>query len=165
MNLLLIDELIILAATGVYRFLPAYLANASALVFGGGRAVDGNRLFLDGKPLLGSHKTVRGSVAGIIAGLLVGIAQGDATLGFLMGVGSVFGDMVGAFIKRRLSMPPGTPFPGLDQFDFIVGAYAVSSPILHLSSTSIMLILICTPAIHIVANYLSCAMGIKKIPW
>jgi CDP-2,3-bis-(O-geranylgeranyl)-sn-glycerol synthase len=164
-NLLLIEELVILAAIGIYKFLPAYLANASALVFGGGRTIDGNRLFIDGKPLLGSHKTVRGSVAGIIAGLFVGTIQGDAFLGLLMGVGSILGDLVGAFFKRRLSMPPGKPFPGLDQFDFIVGAYFTSSPILHLPLTSIMLVFICTPAIHIVSNYLSCIIGIKKVPW
>ncbi|MBO3802315.1 MAG: CDP-2,3-bis-(O-geranylgeranyl)-sn-glycerol synthase [Candidatus Brockarchaeota archaeon] len=160
-----IEDIVMLAAVGVYRFLPAYLANASALAFGGGRALDGNRLFLDGKPLLGSHKTLRGFAAGIAAGTFVGLVQGDAPVGLAMGFGAVLGDAVGAFLKRRLSIPPGEPFPGLDQFDFLIGAYAVSFPILALPPASVLLVFICTPAIHVVSNYVSCALGIKKVPW
>jgi len=162
---LLIEDLVQLAAIGIFSFLPAYLANASALAFGGGRAIDGNRLFVDGKPMLGSHKTVRGFMAGLATGVLVGLVQGKPLLGFAMGFGAVLGDVAGAFIKRRLSLPPGTPLPGLDQFDFLIGAYAVSSPILDLPPASIALVFICTPAIHVISNYISYMIGIKKVPW
>jgi CDP-2,3-bis-(O-geranylgeranyl)-sn-glycerol synthase len=39
---------------------PSYVANAAPLLFGGGRPLDGGRNFVDGNPIFGSHKTVRG---------------------------------------------------------------------------------------------------------
>jgi CDP-2,3-bis-(O-geranylgeranyl)-sn-glycerol synthase len=162
---MMIEDLLYLGALGVYTFLPAYLANASAMAFGGGRTIDGGRLFIDGKPLFGSHKTVRGFVAGMIAGSLVGTVQGDALLGLLMGLGAILGDLAGAFLKRRLSLAPGAPLPAIDQFDFLLGAYALSSPLLRLLSSSILLVFICTPAVHVISNYISCLLGIKEVPW
>jgi CDP-2,3-bis-(O-geranylgeranyl)-sn-glycerol synthase len=150
-----IEDLALKGAVAIYSFLPAYLANASAMAFGGGRTIDGGRLFADGKPIFGSHKTVRGAIAGVIAGSLVGAIQGEAVLG----------DLAGAFLKRRLSLEPGSPFPVLDQFDFLLMACLFSSPVLQLPPSSILLVFICTPAIHVVSNYFSCLLGMKEVPW
>jgi len=162
---MLIEELILQGAVAIYRFLPAYLANASAMAFGGGRTIDGGRLFVDGKPIFGSHKTVRGAMAGVIAGSMVGLAQGDVVLGILMGLGAIIGDLAGAFLKRRLSLAPGAPLPVMDQFDFLFAAYLFSSYSLQLPPSSILLVFICTPAVHAVSNYFSCLLGIKEVPW
>lgn len=39
---------------------PAYLSNASMVFTGGGRPIDGGKLFRDGRRILGDHKTVNG---------------------------------------------------------------------------------------------------------
>ncbi|MBY8984037.1 MAG: CDP-archaeol synthase [Candidatus Lokiarchaeota archaeon] len=39
---------------------PAYISNASMVITGGGRPIDGGKLFRDGKRILGDHKTVKG---------------------------------------------------------------------------------------------------------
>ena len=39
---------------------PAYISNASMVFTGGGRPIDGGKLFRDGKRILGDHKTVKG---------------------------------------------------------------------------------------------------------
>jgi len=39
---------------------PAYLSNASMVFTGGGRPIDGGKLFRDGRRILGDHKTVKG---------------------------------------------------------------------------------------------------------
>jgi len=54
---------------------PAYCANAVPVIFGGGRPVDFGKIFLDGKPILGSHKTLRGFFSGLLVGTLVGFLQ------------------------------------------------------------------------------------------
>ncbi len=39
---------------------PAYFSNASMVITGGGRPIDGGKLFRDGRRILGDHKTVKG---------------------------------------------------------------------------------------------------------
>jgi len=162
---MMIEELVLQGAVAIYKFLPAYLANASAMAFGGGGTIDGGRLFIDGKPIFGPHKTVRGAMAGVIAGSMVGLAQGDVVLGILMGLGAILGDLAGAFLKRRLSLAPGAPLPVIDQFDFLLAAYLFSAHSLQLPPSSILLAFICTPAVHAVSNYFACLLGMKEVPW
>lgn len=39
---------------------PAYISNASMVITGGGRPIDGGKLFRDGRRILGDHKTING---------------------------------------------------------------------------------------------------------
>jgi hypothetical protein len=78
--------------------------------------VDGDREFLDGRPLLGRSKTIRGSALAILvtaAGApLVGL---DWKIGALVGTLAMAGDLFSSFLKRRLGLPPSSPAVGLDQ--------------------------------------------------
>src|SRR5947199_4311217 len=103
---------------------PAYFANAGPLVLGGGAALDGGRTLADGQPIFGPHKTVRGVIAGIVAGTLVGLAESfvDSRLafaGFMIALGAVFGDLLGAFVKRRITVVPGTLISLMIQLIFV----------------------------------------------
>ena len=88
--------------------------------------LDLGRCFIDGKPLLGPHKTIRGFLGGITTAALLGILLGfPLWIGFLTGILSMLGDLVSSFIKRRLNQPSGKIVPGLDQlfeglFPFII---------------------------------------------
>jgi CDP-2,3-bis-(O-geranylgeranyl)-sn-glycerol synthase len=75
-------------AETIYIYLPAYLANAAPVVLGGGGAIDGGRKWLDGKPLFGDHKTVRGTISGLAVGTLVGLAQKMPLRGALLSMSS-----------------------------------------------------------------------------
>ena len=78
--------------------------------------VDRHRLWLDGRELLGPHKTLRGLAAGIAAGLLVGLLLGLHWWAALAAAGlSMIGDLLSSFIKRRLQIPSGRNVAGLDQ--------------------------------------------------
>lgn len=59
-----------LLLAGASVVVPAYLANCTPPIFGGGRPLDLGRNFLDGRRLLGEGKTIRGTVAGVTWGLL-----------------------------------------------------------------------------------------------
>jgi len=56
--------------------LPAYLANASALTFGGGTPLDLGRSMNDGRRILGDGVTWKGTIIGILIGMAVGLVQG-----------------------------------------------------------------------------------------
>ncbi|MBO3769620.1 MAG: CDP-2,3-bis-(O-geranylgeranyl)-sn-glycerol synthase [Thermoproteota archaeon] len=161
-----VQDVFELGIRGVLFFLPAYIANSSALIFKGRIPMDFGRTFIDGKPILGSGKTFRGFFMGIIVGTLTGVLiRIPPSLSFLISLGALVGDLIGAFVKRRLSMRPGDPAPVLDQFDFILGATILSKSWMHLDPRSIIIVMALTPLIHLVSNYVAFLVGIKKVPW
>jgi len=149
----------------IYTYLPAYVANASPVVLGGGRPLDGGRLWRDGKPLLGSHKTVKGAALGFLAGLIVGIAQGNLLGGCLQALGAIGGDLVGSFYKRRVDIQPGGSLLLSDQLDFIVLAVALSYPAQLTPWEQVAAILLVTLPIHYLVNVVAWVLRLKKNPW
>jgi CDP-archaeol synthase len=80
------------------------------------RPIDGGGRFVDGQPLLGSSKTIRG----ILLSVLV-TSAGAAAIGFgwkigaLTGSVAMAGDLFSSFVKRRLRLPAASRATGLDQ--------------------------------------------------
>ncbi len=149
---------------------PSYFANAAPLVFGGGRTLDGGRKLSDGQPIFGSHKTVRGVVAGVVVGTLVGLGESLvdprlAVAGFMIALGAVLGDLLGAFIKRRLHVEPGRAFPILDQLDFILGGLVFGYFFFPIGLLAAVLVVVVTPPVHLLTNYGAFLLGIKKTRW
>jgi len=151
---------------------PAYVANAIPVIAGGGRPMDFGRTFLDGRPVFGKNKTFRGFFAGLAVGTLAGLGESAVfgyhlSFGLLLSLGALFGDLTGAFIKRRLNIPPGGLLPVVDQIDFIVGALVFAFP-LYLESLSWQLmaaVLIITPPIHVLTNFVAYKLELKSNPW
>ena len=184
---------------GLWLTLPAYLPNSAAAVFGGGKPVDGGRTFKDGRRLLGDGKTWRGTIGGTASGILLGLTQVGLLAGlglaldlelpdffgsfpfllwviFLLALGSLMGDMGASFLKRRMNVERGAKFPGLDQYDFLIGAWllviigafdwfrdwfinADDGP------WRLLVVLIVTPILHRGVNIIGYKMGKKDVPW
>ena len=155
----------------IYFMLPAYLANAGALAFGGGKPLDSGRNFKDGRRIFGDGVIWRGTVIGILIGILVGSIQGiiagsifeGIILGLFLGGGALIGDACGSFIKRRMNIKRGHPTPFLDQLDFVIGALIFASIIIILPFYMIILILIISFILHLSANIIAYLIGIKKV--
>jgi CDP-2,3-bis-(O-geranylgeranyl)-sn-glycerol synthase len=166
--------------------LPAYVANASPVVFGGGRPIDGGRKFFDGRPIFGPGKTIRGFCAGVAAGIAAGVVlyllhplalDGKEPVpglksfssyllsSSLLSVGALTGDLVGSFIKRRIGLARGDPAFLLDQLGFLVFALLFTYPFFHLSSTMAIFLLIVTPGLHLGTNVLAYKLGLKDRPY
>jgi CDP-2,3-bis-(O-geranylgeranyl)-sn-glycerol synthase len=150
--------------------LPAYCANAIPVLFGGGRPIDSDKVFSDGRPIFGSHKTIRGFVSGLIIGTLVGIGLSLVTdysvlLGFAVSLGALLGDLFEAFAKRRLGYAPGASFPVADQLDFVLGALLFSLLISPPTWQVALVVLVITPPIHLLTNFVAYHLGVKKEPW
>jgi len=159
------------AISALIFIFPSYAANSVPAIFGGGTPIDLGRRFIDGERILGSHKTIRGFISGLFAGLLVSAVMGAIFsiellfLGALISTGALGGDLFGAFIKRRMKLPPGYPLPLLDQLDFVFGGILILYPFHRLSRGAIFLILLVTPAIHLLANMIAYLLGLKKTFW
>lgn len=155
----------------IYFMLPAYMANISGLVFGGGKPLDMGTTFADGRRLIGDGVTWRGTAAGTFVGLVVGIIQGllsgsiitGAITGLLLGFGALMGDAAGSFIKRRLKIDRGRPAPILDQLDFVFGALILVSPIVVPPIDYIILIMLITLVLHLSANIIAYLLGMKDV--
>lgn len=157
--------LILLVAETLYLYLPAYVANAAPVLLGGGRPLDGGRRWIDGRPLLGSHKTIRGLASALILGTLTGVAQASPLLGLLQSLGAVLGDLSSSFLKRRLGLKPGALLLPLDQLSFIITAILLSYPLLRPTTSQVLIVLALTLLIHPLTNFIAYLLGLKKEPW
>jgi CDP-2,3-bis-(O-geranylgeranyl)-sn-glycerol synthase len=157
---------------------PAYCANGTPVLAGGGTKIDFGKSFVDGKRIFGNNKTWRGFLFGWSVGFSVGIAEGVAfgfdnypvLFSFLIPLGALLGDLTGAFIKRRFDIAPGGLLPVVDQIDFVVGAVIFSSPLIlinwvGLSLPVILTALLITPPIHLLTNFGAYKLNLKKHPW
>jgi CDP-2,3-bis-(O-geranylgeranyl)-sn-glycerol synthase len=175
----------------VWFGLPAWIANATPVLGGGGKPIDGGRCYSDGHRILGDGKTIRGFIVGIIFGTLTGLGQMFAApylhpllaqyvtvtsemevvlytqlpVAILMSLGALTGDIVGSFIKRRVNVRSGDPSPFMDQLGFILMALIFAYPLIQPGAIYVVILIIITLGIHWISNALGYLLGLKKNPW
>jgi hypothetical protein len=105
------------------------------------RPLDGGIGFIDGRPLLGASKTIRGVLLAILVtsagALLIGVGL---KIGTLVGGIAMAGDVFSSFLKRRIDLPPSSRAIGLDQvpeslFPLLACREALSLTALDIAST------------------------------
>lgn len=127
-----------------WLILPAYIANASALLLGGGIPIDFGKKWRGGNRILGDGKTWRGLFIGTFIGMTAGfgfsviskialnidfpIKINDFTgfplmipILFSLCFGALMGDIIESFFKRRIGKKRGENWIPFDQLDFILG--------------------------------------------
>jgi CDP-2,3-bis-(O-geranylgeranyl)-sn-glycerol synthase len=133
-----------------WLIIPAYIANASAVLVGGGTPVDFGKKWKDGKRILGDGKTWRGLFAGAFIGMTAGFGLAVAAkyivfsdfaylnlsdfegfplmipIIFSLCFGALIGDITKSFFKRRIGKNRGEDWFLFDQIDFILGALLFS---------------------------------------
>ena len=78
--------------------------------------IDGGAKFVDGRPVLGSSKTVRGILLSILVTAAFAPSVGMGwKIGALVASVAMAGDLFSSFLKRRLNLPAGGKATGLDQ--------------------------------------------------
>jgi CDP-2,3-bis-(O-geranylgeranyl)-sn-glycerol synthase len=175
----------------MYFLLPAAFANMAPVMFKNKLKfleipIDGGKTWM-GKPIFGSHKTVRGFVSGVVLAMLVALAQswlsrytvmqafsvvdfsrgyGFALLvGFLMGFGALLGDLVKSFVKRRMGIEAGKPFIPFDEVDFALGALVFSTIVIDISWSIALTSIGLAFTFHIIINHIAFYAGIRKEKW
>ncbi|MEM4360168.1 MAG: CDP-2,3-bis-(O-geranylgeranyl)-sn-glycerol synthase [Candidatus Bilamarchaeaceae archaeon] len=160
--------------------IPIYIANSSPVLLGGGTPLDLGKNFIDGKRLLGNGKTIRGFIAGIVCGTLAGILIADFySLEFFstkeaqmfgalaLSFGTMAGDSLGSFVKRRFGVDSGKPFL-LDSMVFLALALLfvypfVNSALYAFENLAFMFVL--TILLHPATNFIANKLGLKNVPW
>ena len=92
-------------------------AVATKKLFGGAfaRPLDGGARFIDGQPILGPAKTIRGVVASVLATSICAALMGLGwKLGALIASCAMVGDLFSSFVKRRLRLASSSMAMGLD---------------------------------------------------
>ncbi len=171
-------DILLLIVEALKFIFPAYCANGTPVLAGGGTKMDFGRNFRDGKRVFGNNKTFRGFFFGWGVGFLVGLIEGfvfgfdnyPVLFAVLIPLGALLGDLTGAFVKRRLDIAPGGLLPVVDQIDFVVGAVVFALPLAlinwsGLSWEVILTVLLITPPIHLFTNFLAYKLKLKKNPW
>ncbi len=173
----------------LYFMLPAYFANMAPVfatkIFGNkfSLPLDFNTTIKD-RPVLGKNKTWRGLIAGSIIGILTVYLQNYLynfdffksislldyrqvnllLFGFLFGFGVILGDAVKSFIKRRIALKPGEKWIPWDQLDFLGGLILILLVFIP-PWPVILLILIISPFLPLLSNWLGYLLKIKKVSW
>lgn len=80
------------------------------------RPLDGSLAFVDGRPLFGASKTVRGVLLAVIVTTACAPLLGlEVKTGALAAAIAMAGDLFSSFVKRRLDLRPSSRAVGLDQ--------------------------------------------------
>jgi hypothetical protein len=127
--------------------------------------LDGGWHFIDGRPLLGPSKTVRGLVAAV-----AGAALAAVLLGFPLGLGaevgalSMLGDALSSFVKRRFGIAPSGRATGIDQIPEALLPLLVVGGTLDLSLLQIVAITLVFFALSIPFARLAFRLGLRDRP-
>ncbi len=152
-------------------YLPAMVANGSPTLVRKGTPIDLGLKAWDGRRLFGNHKTFEGLLVGLTFGAIIALDEHILGLlpfryGLASSAGALLGDLVGAFIKRRLGIESGAPAPLLDQWDFVLGATAAMMLLgCRIPLECFVLALIVMFCLHRLTNYVAYKLGIKAVPW
>ena len=128
--------------------------------------VDGGRNFLDGRPLFGSSKTIRGIAAALIMTPLVSAALGTGwEIGLVIGLFAMLGDLFSSFIKRRLGMAPSSRAPGLDQVPESLFPLLACRTMIELPAFQVMLLVLLFVAGSLLLSKVAFHLKLRKHPW
>ena len=128
--------------------------------------IDRNRLFFDGRPILGSSKTFRGLVSALLVSVLIGsIFAIPFHTSLLFGALSMMGDMTTSFIKRRLSLVSSSMALGLDQIPESLFPLLGCKVLLGLSLAQIVVVVVAFFLIDLILSRLLFWLRIRKTPY
>ncbi len=174
----------------LYFFLPAYFTNMTpplakrmGLFNFLDKPIDFNKK-LNGKPILGSHKTWRGAVLGTTVGIFtvyiqsllysfscikeisfIDYKENFLLFGFLISTGAVCGDLISAFFKRRLNLKPGAKFIPFDQTNYVIGSFVFLAPFFKINISIWLTLFVLTFFLHIIVNRLGYYLKIHQAKW
>jgi CDP-2,3-bis-(O-geranylgeranyl)-sn-glycerol synthase len=103
------------------------------------RPLDGGTLFVDGRPVFGPTKTIRGVVVSVLATAICAALMGLGwRLGVLIAVFAMAGDLFSSFVKRRLDLASSSMAIGLDHIPESLFPLLASRLLLPLSILDVM---------------------------
>ncbi len=128
--------------------------------------LDGGLNFVDGRPLLGPGKTIRGVAVAIVATALASWALGmSPQVGALLGAVSMAGDALASFVKRRLGVTPSGRATGLDQVPESLLPLLAVQGMLDLSAVQILAVTVAFFVLEIPLARWAFRLGLRERPY
>ncbi|HIH43151.1 TPA: CDP-archaeol synthase [Candidatus Woesearchaeota archaeon] len=133
--------------------------------------------------IFGDHKTWRGLFFATVTGIGIAFIQyliqdypfistvklfpynNWLLIGFLLGFGAIFGDLVKSFFKRRLHINDGKPLYFFDQLDYVAGSYLFLAFYYVVNLEIIAASIVLSFSLTVIINHLSYYLGIRKEKW
>lgn len=162
----------------LWILIPAGVANMTPMFAKGKRPIDFKKT-INGKRILGDGKTWEGTILGYLAGVTMGFTMIQiqsyltgfelpvftTTIIMAIPIGTLIGDMVGSFIKRRLGIKRGGNARGLDQLDFIAGVLLFTFTLIDYTLMMVAMLLLITYFSHRIASLIAYKLKIRNNPW
>jgi len=167
--------------------IPAYAANGLAPLskFTKRAPIDKGKNWKDGKRIFGDGKTWEGSIIGIMMAVFIASVMGfvfyflpwdlspipmqiapmGPLTGFMIGLGSISGDIFKSFFKRRFGFERGRSLPIVDQLDFIIFSFLFAALVVPVKITWLIMLAVVTPLFHLSANYIGYLLKLKNEPY
>lgn len=173
-----------------YLILPAYFANMAPVIFARlgwlnflARPIDGG-IKVGRNFVFGHSKTWRGLLSAVILATIVTASQAllfnygffrrislinyqhyFILFGILAGAGAILGDLFKSFLKRRVGIASGNPWPVFDQLDFVLGFLLFTYWLVKPSWPIIIFLFVMTILLHPLTNITAYLLKIKKVWW
>ncbi|MBN2367637.1 CDP-archaeol synthase [Candidatus Woesearchaeota archaeon] len=177
---------VLLVLRSLWFLLPAYVANMMPIFVRKldffDYPVDFNMKFM-GKPLFGRSKTIRGFIFGTSGAILMAYVQylmyanmaffrdisileytrsGFLWIGVVIGLGSLLGDLIKSFFKRRIGIKPGHTWLFFDQSDYVFGAIFFSSFFFDVKILYVFIMVPLSIVLHFISVYLGYHLKLRR---
>ena len=130
------------------------------------RAIDGGHRAWDGRPWLGVSKTWRGLLAALAVTPLAALPLGlGATVGLLIALGAMAGDLLSSFLKRRLGIEASGQALGLDQVPEALLPLLLVTPLLRLGPLDILVLVAAFFLLELILSRILYALDIRRRPY
>jgi CDP-2,3-bis-(O-geranylgeranyl)-sn-glycerol synthase len=127
--------------------------------------LDGGVVLGDGRPLLGSSKTVVGAITAIATSALLAPWLGLSWhIGALIGLCSMIGDAISSFVKRRRGLSPGAMAIGLDQIPESLLAMLACKPLLELTWLQVIVLTLLFMIANLAISKMTALAGLNHHP-
>ena len=128
--------------------------------------LDGGARAWDGRPLLGTSKTVRGVLVAVVATALFAALMGLGwRLGVVFGAAAMAGDLFSSFLKRRMGIQSSGQAVGLDQIPEALFPLLACYGTLRLDPSSVALLVVLFTVAQIVMSPVMYVLGIRRRPY
>ena len=180
------QPLLLLVLTSIYFMLPAYAANMAPVfikkIITHDYPLDFGQSF-HGQRIFGQHKTFEGFIAGILGGIVMAYVQHLLSpvsffsalsvlpysswliMGSLFGFGSMMGDLLKSFFKRRIGISAGKRWLFFDQLDFVLGSFLCILPFFAVPGTIMLMSIILSFFWDIIVDHVGYWIGMRKEKW
>lgn len=130
------------------------------------RPVDGGHNFVDGRPLFGPAKTIRGVLFSVALTMAAApVLDLEVANGALVGSMAMIGDLFSSFVKRRLNFTPSSRTTGLDQIPESLFPLISCQVYLSLSARDILICVTIFSVGQIIISPILYRIGVRDRPF